>query len=116
MSFEQMMQELTQEYLEALPAKIADIENHFRQMDISVLREDFHKLKGTGSTYGIPEISLIGEAVEDICMGQPHRLSEVVPEAIEILREIHLARSFRKIAVNLESDPRFTRMTANRSE
>ena len=111
MSFEQMMQELTEEYLEALPAKIADIENHLRVMDVSVLREDFHKLKGTGSTYGIPEISMIGQAMEDICLGQPHRLSEVVPDAIEILREIHLARAFRKIALNLENDPRFARIT-----
>lgn len=67
-SFEQMMAELRTEYLASFPQKFIDIETHLAARDFSRLREDFHKLKGTGKTYGIPEISTLCAIVENLCL------------------------------------------------
>jgi HPt (histidine-containing phosphotransfer) domain-containing protein len=90
--FEKMMADLKREYIAGLPQKILDIQTHLSMNDSATLRDDFHKLKGTGKTYGIPEISELGEAVEKICLKKPENIPSVVPVAIELLRKIHSAR------------------------
>lgn len=112
MSFEEMMNQLRGEYLDALPNKITDIEAHFQTGDVSVLREDFHKLKGTGRTYGIPEISLISEVLERICVKNPDLIGKSVPIALELLREIHLVRTKSKTELPMETDARFISVQA----
>lgn len=90
--FEKMMAELRRDYVNGIPQKIIDIEAHLGANDATTLRDDFHKLKGTGRTYGIPEISELAEAVEKICLKKPDLIGEIVPKAVELLRAIHSAR------------------------
>jgi HPt (histidine-containing phosphotransfer) domain-containing protein len=92
MSFEKMMEELRRDYVASIPQKMKDIEAHLAAADVGTLRDDFHKLKGTGKTYGIPEISELGEAVEKICKHKPEQAGAIVPGALTLLREIHTAR------------------------
>ncbi|MCB0366401.1 MAG: Hpt domain-containing protein [Bdellovibrionaceae bacterium] len=106
MNFDDMMKELRTEYLDSLPAKLRDLEKSLSQEDVDCLREDFHKLKGTGKTYGFPEISELGEVVERLLIQKPHSYAEVIPNAIGILRDIHRERSASR-DFDLSEDGRF---------
>lgn len=96
MSFEQMMAELREEYVASFPGKINEIQSHFAANDLERLCDDFHKLKGTGKTYGIPEISILGELIEKICMENKISPNRFIPEAIQILGNIYAHRSEKK--------------------
>jgi len=105
-SFDDLLKSLHQEYLSSLPGKIISIREQMRAGDPSELREAFHKLKGTGRTYGLPEISELAAAVEEICMDTPANAVTAVGHALEIMHDIHTLRLQHKV-FPLDSDPRF---------
>lgn len=94
--FETMMRELRDEYIKSIPQKIADIEAHLAASKWPDLRNDFHKLKGTGRTYGIPEISTLCEPVEKICLHKPEIANRVVQNALVLLIAIYAERLEQK--------------------
>jgi HPt (histidine-containing phosphotransfer) domain-containing protein len=108
--FDEMMKELQQEYLDELPKKISAIRKHFADLNIEVLSEDFHKMKGTGRTYGLPEVSVLGGLIERLCQDQPQSVAEVLPSVIGLLEDIHQARARDKTTWPLETDARFTKI------
>jgi len=91
-SFEDLLKSLQQEYLSSIPEKIKIITAQIEALDVSNVRESFHKLKGTGKTYGIPEVSELGAVVESICLGHPVNSLPAGTLAVAILRDIHTAR------------------------
>lgn len=106
MSFAAMMEQLKQEYIESLPEKIQTIEGHINSQCSDSLKEDFHKLKGTGKTYGLPEISTLAASVESICVNNPERSVEAAVQALPILQDIHQSRMTDK-SHDIGSDERF---------
>lgn len=104
--FEQMMRELREDYIKSIPHKIMDIELHLAGKMWPELRNDFHKLKGTGRTYGIPEISTLCEPVEKICVNKPDLVATIVPSALELLKEIYSQRLANKEFL-LENQPAY---------
>lgn len=107
MSFQEMMEQLKKEYIQALPNRVDEIRRKLTAIDTSSLREDFHKLKGTGKTYGVPEITLLAEVVERICAGKPKEVvGAVVPEALDLLSLIHDHRTSQR-SFDIELDERF---------
>lgn len=109
MNFQEMMEQLKLEYIQSLPAKIEEIRNNLKQCDVSVLREDFHKLKGTGKTYGLPEVSTLAEAVEKICLHKPQEANSAVHDALKLLKDIHSQRQASQF-LDLLQDDRFHRI------
>ena len=109
MSFDQMLEQLRVEYVQKLPQKIEDIRKSLKENQVASIREDFHKLKGTGKTYGIPEISELSELMEGLCETHASQLPEIVPEAVSILEEIHELRQHSK-AFCLAEDARWARL------
>lgn len=109
MSFDEMLKNLQRDYLHSLPEKISTIQQQIQEGDAVVLRASFHKLKGTGKTYGIPEISELAAEVEDICQGRPLSAAPAAREAVLILRDIHSARQSNH-EFKLSSDPRFKKI------
>lgn len=93
MSFEEMMKSLQREYLSSIPEKIKIIEGQIVANDTSNLRESFHKLKGTGRTYGLPEVSELGALVELICIEHPVNSIKAGEIAAAMLRDIYKTRS-----------------------
>jgi HPt (histidine-containing phosphotransfer) domain-containing protein len=59
-----VMESLKQDYLEALPLKIQKIKDLTERQELDLLREEYHKLKGTGKTYGFPDISVVCAKLE----------------------------------------------------
>lgn len=106
MSFEEMMKNLKREYVRDLPSKIATIRQFCEGSNVNQLREEFHKLKGTGKTYGIPEVSELCATLEQICIQQSAHAVEDSKSALEILTSIHKARS-QDQAFEVAQDPRF---------
>src|SRR4051794_14733593 len=105
MSFEEMLKSLQRDYLASIPEKIQIIEKQIALLDQSNLRESFHKLKGTGRTYGLPEVSELGALVEQICLEHPVNSFKAGTIALGILREVHSNRSAGQI-FDLARDPR----------
>lgn len=104
MSFEDMMKQLKEEYISSLPEKIFEIEARVNAGSVTELREDFHKLKGTGKTYGLPEISQLAEVVEKICTHQPDKAVEVSKTAVDLLKRIHHHRQSSEVYKLLENE------------
>lgn len=109
MNFEALMEQLRTEYVDDLPSKIKEIESRLKNNEHQVVREDFHKLKGTGKTYGVPEISQLAEVVERICVASPQDIQRAVPDAISLLKEIHSQRVLSQ-SFDITADQRFARL------
>jgi HPt (histidine-containing phosphotransfer) domain-containing protein len=86
------MAELQKEYIQSFPAKIADIEVYIQTQDITNLINSFHKLKGSGKTYGIPEISELGERFEFLYKNKGSEALPYAKTAVLIIQKIHQSR------------------------
>jgi HPt (histidine-containing phosphotransfer) domain-containing protein len=92
-SFEDLLKSLRQDYLAALPAKIVSIREQIAAVDIAGIRESFHKLKGTGRTYGLPEVSEVAEIIEGLCAAKHASATAAATHALQVLEDIHSARN-----------------------
>lgn len=107
MNLDEMLKELQQKYIQTMPDKLASMTKHIETQNFQSLREEFHKIKGTGKTYGIPEISDLGAVFEEIlikCEFNPD--PQWVKDALGIFKDIHTARVEQK-AFEIFSDERF---------
>lgn len=109
MNFNEMLEQMRREYVAELPQKMEHIRKNFAAGDYAQLLEDFHKLKGTGTTYGLPEITELGALVEEICEDIPANGPQALPLALELLQAIFEQRSNAK-AFDILSDPRFSKL------
>lgn len=111
MSLDKLLAELQIEYLAALPTKIADIETHLRSGEMAKLRDDFHKLKGSGLTYGIPEISELCEVTELLCDSKPQAAGTFTPLTVSLLKGILQQRQAGQ-AYDLQKAAEFAKLQA----
>ncbi len=109
MSFDDMMSQLRKEYVSTLPEKIQTIRHFLNSGDALGVRGVFHKLKGTGATYGVPELSSLGETLEAYVESNPQDLKSAVPDALDILSQVHVSR-LKDEAFNIQADTRFLRI------
>jgi HPt (histidine-containing phosphotransfer) domain-containing protein len=108
-SLDNLLKDLQTEYINRLSEKATEIELAFKSKDISTVQDVFHRLKGSGSTYGIPEISDLGLVAEAICHHHPEALPWVVPAAIEILKKIQRSRQI-DLSYPITEDPCYLRL------
>lgn len=109
MSIEDLLTKLHHEYLASLPEKISSLHTFCSQADVASLSAAFHKLKGTGRTYGLPEISDLAEILERICLERPEHAVTASNQALRLLEDVYLSRK-QGHAFTLETDPRFTQI------
>lgn len=109
MNLDEILAGLKKEYLDGLPARLSDIRQHLRSGKLDVIKDEFHKLKGTGKTYGIPEITEVGALAETICGGIRGHVAKAVPLALDLLNAIHRAQS-KQETFDVHSDPRFSEL------
>lgn len=110
MSMKDLLAELQRDYLTSFPDKIARLRAHWNEQNYHELRTEYHKLKGTGKTYGIPEVSQLGEALETLCEalieGDRSALETAVPLSLTLLERIRGARNDGR-SFNLDDDRDF---------
>jgi HPt (histidine-containing phosphotransfer) domain-containing protein len=92
LSIQDLLAELQKNYLASMPDKMKTIETLMKAGKTDLLRTEFHKLKGTGRTYGLPEISQLGAAVERLCEIDRPVLSQAVPLALTLMERSRAAR------------------------
>lgn len=111
MNFHYMMKELQLDYIKSIPEKVQILETCLDKGDQSALRDGFHRMKGSGATYGLPEISTLCAVMERICEQKSLQLNKVIPSALEILTDIYIQRERNpqdnKNPYTLETDQRF---------
>lgn len=111
MSFEDLLKSLQRDYLASLPEKVVNIRAQIDAAAVADLRESFHKLKGTGRTYGLPDVSLLAETVEGICIHRPVEAVKACTVATGILEDIYSVHS-RGEVFQLQADARFAQIRA----
>ena len=108
--YSSLIAELQVDYVASFPNKIATLNNFYRQKDWSSLELEFHKLKGTGTTYGVPEISKICKEMERICRDSPQAIPEVFSHCVSLIEDIEKIYSDKKESFALESDKRYSEL------
>lgn len=106
MNFDELLKSLQSDYIAALPNKIAIIKAQINAGDVAALRESFHKFKGTGRTYGLPEVSELAALVESLCIDKSAQALAAASHAVALLADIHESRKQQQ-PYALQSDPRF---------
>lgn len=107
MSLEEVLAKLKTNYVKSMPDKLQVMKKHIESKDFTTLREEFHKIKGTGRTYGLPEVSDLGAVFEEILI-----VSEFKPhlnwalDAHDLFRDIYASREKNR-EFNIQQDPRF---------
>jgi Hpt domain len=87
-SLAEVLAGLQKSYLAAIPEKIVNLEALFKASELVKLETEYHKLKGTGRTYGLPEVTEIGAVLERICQLDPGNLATAVPLSLTLLAKM----------------------------
>jgi HPt (histidine-containing phosphotransfer) domain-containing protein len=106
MSLKELLAELQKDYLASFPDKIANLRKLFLADQLDDLQTEYHKLKGTGRTYGVPEVSQLGGALERLCQEDPDSLPSAVPLSLAVLERIRISRA-KDMPLNLDDDRDF---------
>jgi HPt (histidine-containing phosphotransfer) domain-containing protein len=88
--------ELKHEYIDSFDEKILSIQTYLEKGDLRNLENEFHKIKGTGSTYGVHEASEIADLLEELCQKNSPQLGLSVLMAIELFHKICFAHKQNK--------------------
>lgn len=109
MSIEDVLAELKKNYTDALPARALLIEQLHAKRNYADVEVEFHKLKGTGKTYGLPEVSAVGEIAEKLSE-VPSLADDAIKHALSVLRKISAARA-TGASLDLATDPDFLHLS-----
>lgn len=85
---EQVLADLKKDYLKALPAKIEKLQTFIKAQQWNSVVEEAHKLKGTGKTYGFPEVSCIAAKIEHLAEDSTKRTDSFFSNAWTLLEEM----------------------------
>jgi HPt (histidine-containing phosphotransfer) domain-containing protein len=107
--------ELRTEYLETFDEKIDQIQRIWQSYDSKSLESEFHKIKGTGSTYGIKEATQLAEVMEDLCHQGTPQLGMCVLLSIDILVKIRKQYQ-QETPYDLSKDPGYKFLRARQDE
>ena len=111
MSMEDLLKELQLEYIQSIPEKIKEIKESLEKKDLDSLINSYHKLKGSGKTYGLDEVSILGQFFETWMRDKKEKTLPFVPKSVEILERIFTSRSQSK-PYAIESDPEYQKLIA----
>ncbi len=109
MNLDDVMGELREEYLQSFEVKVKNLAGNLENKEYDLIELEFHKMKGTGETYGIPEISQLGYVVEKICQTKQNAITEAFPLAIELIHLIVQERSQEK-GIDLKANSSFLKL------
>ena len=112
-SYNELMKELREEYLEGFDAKYKTLRLFFNEQDWYSLELEYHKLKGTGATYGIPEVTDLCLHLEGLCRENKSIENETLELSIELLEEIRKKYTIKN-NYELKEDPKFKKILSLR--
>ncbi len=107
MNFKDLMAELQTEYLNSLPKKIDTIRTLAQLKKTTDLQFIFHNFKGSGSTYGLDEVSALGGLMENLLIKSPRTALEQTPNCCTLLENIYKKYSKSEVDFDMKTDPHF---------
>ena len=86
-----VLSDLKKDYLAKLPNRIEKLYELAGNENWEDLYTEYHKLKGTGKTYGFPEISIACERLESLVQQEENQKVSFFKEAASLIKDIHLS-------------------------
>ncbi len=83
-----LFSELKKEYLDSFEEKFQSLMRYWQTGDRKNLQNEFHKIKGTGTTYGVQEATDVASIMEDLCAQESPQLGFNVLLSLELLQKI----------------------------
>lgn len=108
--FNDIFAELKAEYLHSITEKLSTIEGLWQQHDRETLENEYHKIKGTGTTYGVPEATKVAEIMEHLCKSNHTQLGTAILISTDLFRKIK-QYYLEGITWNLEHDENFSTLS-----
>ena len=93
MSLQKLLADLQKDYLASFQTKMTTIDALWKSARFVDLETEYHKIKGTGRTYGLPEVTQLGEALERLCEVDREALKVAVPLSLNLLVQIQDSRA-----------------------
>ncbi len=93
MSIEELMKKMKVKYVADLAIKVEELRSLVEKKDFTEIESILHKLKGSGASYGLPEVSDFGAKYEQKAKSKElsdEELNSLVPE-LEELYKAHAA-------------------------
>lgn len=91
-----VLEGLRKDYLSNLPQKISLIKKLTLDENWKELYNEYHKLKGTGKTYGFPEISTLCAKMENFAQNVETQNKSIFEKAVGLLDELRISYSEQK--------------------
>lgn len=89
MSIEELMKKMKVKYVADLAVKIEELKALVEKKDFLEIESVLHKLKGSGASYGLPEVSEFGAKYEQKAKNKAlsdEELNSLVPELEELYK------------------------------
>ena len=83
-----LIAELQKEYLAGFEKKFCRILEFHEKKNWSALELEYHNLKGTGTTYGMPEVTELCQQMERLCRENKKIKKELLEISIKLLEKI----------------------------
>ena len=84
----EVMKKLQEEYIATFPTKLQILRDGSAKNDLAILKQQFHKLAGSGSTYSMPEITQLGRASEEYIGRNAKPDKQILDQAIDLMASI----------------------------
>jgi HPt (histidine-containing phosphotransfer) domain-containing protein len=97
---------LRQKYLKSVPEKIENIRKAIATNSLHDLQQEFHKIKGSGKTYGFGDISIIATHIDKHCKANNPNSFTLAEKACQLLQKIYDNQSAQQ-DYDLQNDPLF---------
>jgi len=98
-NMDDILKGLRDEYIKELPDKIKAVHRAYESHDFKTVTDCFHRIKGSGKTYSVDELSEIGRVLEEICLNYPGKMGFAVPKAIYFMQQVYSYRLAEKVYV-----------------
>jgi HPt (histidine-containing phosphotransfer) domain-containing protein len=108
-SLDEMLASLRKDYIANIGLKVEKIEMFLAARDFECIKREFHNMKGSGASHGVPEMSLLGSIVEDLCLRNPLAFAHYTPMAIQVLRNLQKALQSGK-TIEIEKLPEYIQL------
>lgn len=89
MPLDDVLLELKDKYHKDLPEMQSRLSEMLQKEDYEGIYQEVHKLKGTGSTYGFPEVTELATVLETLSRQTYKEKSEDLHNGLRLLEKIH---------------------------
>jgi HPt (histidine-containing phosphotransfer) domain-containing protein len=84
----EVLKEMQKEYIESFTDLIKEMKNALADSQWKEIEEHFHRFAGSGTTYGMPQVTKFSRAIEHYLINHPHPPKHVMSEGLHIFEKM----------------------------